>query len=131
MNWTFQNPWMLLWGVAAIVPLILYLLRRRNPLRVNWAAMQFLEDARRMPAARPRLRRWLLLAVRMALPLSIAVVTANPGCRNLPTDSGRWTDQATHWILAFDVSASMGPRSDGPGSLAEAIRRGREVVAEA
>lgn len=120
MNWVFLNPWWLLFGLASMVPLALYWLRRRAPQRVEWAAMKFLQDAAKSPVAKTKLKQWLLLALRIALPIMVAVVAATPGCIN-QQQAGNNPRSATHWLFAVDVSASMGPRSDGSSSLDEAV----------
>ena len=119
MNWVFLNPWWLLFGLASMVPLALYWLRRRAPQRVEWAAMKFLQDAAKSPVAKTKLKQWLLLALRIALPIMVAVVAATPGFIN-QQQAGNNPRSATHWLFAVDVSASMGPRSDDSSSLDEA-----------
>lgn len=130
MNWAFQNPWLLMCGLASLVPLILYFLRRRTPQQVEWAAMQFLQDASRTPASKRKLKQWLLLAVRMALPILIAVVVSTPGC-DRTGKAGRIGHESFHWMLVFDVSASMGLCENGESGLSDAIARARDIVEQA
>lgn len=122
---------MLLWGLAALIPLILFLLRRRIPQQVEWGAMQFLAEASRLPHSRRRWKQWLLLTIRMFLPLLIALVAATPGRRDQRTSNALLATASTHWILIFDCSASMGLLSDGSSSLDLARQQAKKIVAEA
>ncbi len=49
--WLFSSPWMLLWALTAIVPLVIHLWSRRKYDEVPWAAMKFLLAAIRKNAA--------------------------------------------------------------------------------
>lgn len=74
----FLAPWALLLSVAAAVPLLLHLLRRRSGERVDFPALRYLLRAEREHAREVRLRNLLLLLVRIALVLAIAVALARP-----------------------------------------------------
>ncbi|HRN52948.1 MAG TPA: BatA domain-containing protein, partial [Gemmatimonadaceae bacterium] len=72
----FLTPWALLLGVAAAVPLLLHLLRRRSGERVEFPALRYLLRAEREHAREVRLRNLLLLLVRIAMVLAIAAALA-------------------------------------------------------
>jgi len=132
MNWTLLNPWMLLFGTAALVPLVLYLLRRRSPVRIEWAAMQFLEEASRSPVTKRNWRQWLLLGIRISLPLLIALVASTPGCIDQQQPTARnLVSPVTHWVFALDTSASMGQRANGAWPLESAIADAVRLVRDA
>ena len=122
---------MLLWGLLALVPWLLFWLRRRTPQPIDWAAMQFLPQAGAKSSHKRRWRRWLLLLTRMALPLWLALIAATPGCPRHSTLETSTAPQSTHWILVLDVSPSMGPRSAGKSPLQMAQEHARDVVAKA
>ena len=63
--WLFSSPWMLLWALTAIVPLVIHLWSRRKYDEVPWAAMKFLLAAIRKNARRWRIEQLLLLIVRI------------------------------------------------------------------
>ncbi len=58
------SGWMLLWGLAAVIPLLIHFLSRRRYDEVPWAAMEFLLAAIRKHARRWRIEQLLLLLVR-------------------------------------------------------------------
>src|SRR5690606_32246431 len=74
----FLTPWALLLGVAAAVPLLLHLLRRRSGERVEFPALRYLLRAEREHAREVRLRNLLLLLVRIAMVLALAAALARP-----------------------------------------------------
>ncbi len=103
----------MLWGAAGVlVPVAIHLLGRRRVRTVAIGTLRFLERARARASARWRLRRWLLLASRMALIAAAALLYAGPGCR---TDAGPGT--RTAWVLVLDDSPSMAAVRDGRSAL--------------
>ena len=82
--WSFASAGMLLWGLAAVVPILIHLLSRRTRRATAWAAMEFLRAALRKNARRLRLEQWLLLAVRTLAILLIAFAWADPSVSWLP-----------------------------------------------
>lgn len=101
----FANPWML-WGLAgASLPIVIHLLNRRRYREVPWAAMRFLLAAARKNQKRVQIEQWLLLAVRTAILVLLALALARPALERLgglPGFGGR-----THWVLVLDGSLSM------------------------
>jgi hypothetical protein len=118
------SPWMALWGLAAVAPLLIHLLSRRRFRQVPWAAMQFLLAAMRKESRRIRIEQWLLLAVRMAIILILAAAlmdwsvdeSAPPGA----------PQPRVHRVFVLDGSFSMAAR------IADKSRfdRGKELISE-
>src|SRR5262249_40542153 len=75
---SFLAPLFLAATAAAAVPVVLHLLERHTDRRVRFAAVALLRDAPVEHAARRRLRQWLLLALRVAALVLLAVVFARP-----------------------------------------------------
>ncbi len=128
MSWAFASPWMLGWAVAGLIPVVLFLLRRRQVEPVTWAAMQFLRVA---VAARSRLVNWrdlILLVVRVSIPLLVAICVATPLWRSTVSSLNRVDVTRRHWVLVFDVSASMGYSQHGESVLDLARDRGLEMI---
>jgi hypothetical protein len=69
---------MLLWGLAASVPIIIHLWSKRRYHRFHWAAMEFLLAAVRKNARRIRLEHLILLLLRVAILVLLAVALADP-----------------------------------------------------
>ena len=90
----FGSTAMLLWAAAALVPLLLHLWNRSRHLEAPWAAMEFLLAAVEQQARRMRLEQLLLLLLRMAIPVVLALALADP----------IW-----HWLPALGTSLSSRP----------------------
>ncbi len=106
--WLLTSPWMLFWALAAIVPVLIHLWSRRKYDEVPWAAMRFLLAAIRKNARRWRIEQLILLFVRMAILILLALALADPIVALLgdgTTGSGRSGD--THNVLVLDASYSM------------------------
>jgi hypothetical protein len=75
---TFLAPALLALAVAAAVPLVLHLLRRRLGRRVEFPAARYLLRAERENSRRLRLRNLVLMVLRVAAVLLIAAAAARP-----------------------------------------------------
>ena len=58
---SFGSMPLLLWALAAAVPVLIHFLSRRKYQRVTWAAMDFLLAALRRNARRMRIEQFILL----------------------------------------------------------------------
>lgn len=106
--WPFVSGGMLLWGLAAVAPLLIHLWSRRRYDEVSWAAVSFLLQAVRKNARRWRIEQLLLLAIRMAILILLAVALADPVLAPFTAASGVSTAAGhTHHIVVVDVSYSM------------------------
>lgn len=105
--WTLGSAGMLLWGLAAVIPLLLHLWSRRRFQETSWGAMSFLLAAMRKNARRVRLEQLLLLAVRIALLALFAMALAHPLLLWRAADGSDATPSQTHYILVVDTSYSM------------------------
>ncbi len=113
-----------LWGLLAVaVPVLVHLLGRRRMRTVPFAALRFLERAQARAAARWRIRRWLLLAARMAVMACAALLYAGPGCRTPGEGGGPST-----WALVLDTSPSMAAARSGVSVLGRAKAALGEVL---
>lgn len=87
---SFLAPIWLLLAVAAGVPLLLHLLKRRIDLRIDFPAVRYLLRAKQDNRQRLRVQNLILLALRIAAILLIAIAAARPigwlgGTGHLPT----------------------------------------------
>lgn len=120
---SFLSPLGLLAALGVAVPILLHLLRRRRERTVDFPAVRFLLLARRRTSRRLRLRRLLLLALRCAAVLLLALVLARP-VRLAPGSALQ--DPAAGWTaVLLDTSLSMTART-GSGTRLE---RARELAA--
>ncbi|MCA9319823.1 MAG: BatA domain-containing protein, partial [Planctomycetes bacterium] len=122
MSSLFASPSMLWWAMAAAVPLIIHLLSRRRYRRVPWAAMEFLNRAVKKIRRRLRFENLLLMLLRMAVLLLLALAFANPrapGDGLFATVSGG----SRTVIVALDTSFSMEARDQLDRSSFEKAKR--------
>lgn len=116
----------LLWGtVLAAVPLLIHLLYRRKHRDVRWAAMQFLIAATQKQSRTFRLDQWLLLLLRMLIPIAAAIALAGP-MLSAPTTRDGKTPRVQR-LLLVDASLSVAAGANGPTRL-ETLRAQAETL---
>jgi Aerotolerance regulator N-terminal/von Willebrand factor type A domain len=119
---TFLSPLFLLGAIAAGVPIVLHLLKREPEARIKFAAVKMLKHAPVEHTARHRLRELLLLALRVATLLLLALAFARPFILR----GGAATVSGIR-IVALDTSFSMSV----PGRFAMAQQTARDAVSQA
>jgi hypothetical protein len=77
----FLSPVWLLAALAAAVPLVIHLMRRRTGARLEFPAVRWLERAEREHSRSLKLRNLLLMLLRVAAVLLIALAAARPVAR--------------------------------------------------
>ncbi|MEX2173463.1 MAG: BatA domain-containing protein, partial [Pirellulaceae bacterium] len=105
--WQFGSAWMLAWAIAAALPILIHLWSRRKFREESWAAMEFLLAAMRKNARRIQVEQWLLLAVRTAILVLLALALADPQLSLLGSWSGPAAAGQSHVVLVLDGSYSM------------------------
>ncbi|MEA3245893.1 MAG: BatA domain-containing protein, partial [Gemmatimonadota bacterium] len=75
---TFLSPLALLLAAAVAVPLVLHLLRRRTGEHVEFPALRYLLRAQREFSRTLKLRNLLLMLIRVATVLALALAAARP-----------------------------------------------------
>jgi hypothetical protein len=113
---SFLAPYMLWGALAAAVPVALHFLYRGRHRDVPWGAMRFLLAAVEQTRRRVRFRELLLLGLRVALVVLLAVALARPSS----SAAGRGED-AVDAVLVVDTSLSIGARAGvaPPGPAAD------------
>ncbi len=116
------SPWFLAGGLAVGLPLWLHLMRRQNPVRLEFSSLMFFRKRTETTVRERRLQYLLLLALRLALLLLLALAFAGPIWERPP--AGIAGDIPKLHIVALDTSMSMqyGTRWDA------AIDAARDVV---
>lgn len=101
----FLNPLMLAGAAAAAVPIVLHLLLRQRPRHVLFPALQFIQARKEANRRRLKLRHLLLLALRVALLVLLALALARP---SLKTSGGFASqEEPVAAALVFDTSPRM------------------------
>lgn len=75
---SFLNATLVLGALAAIVPVVLHLIARREPKKVVFPSITFLTRKFESNRSRMRVRRWWLLAMRIAAVAALAIALARP-----------------------------------------------------
>jgi hypothetical protein len=102
---TFLTPFMLFGALAAGIPVAIHFFFRSRYRTVPWAAMKFLLTAVEQTSRRLKFQELLLLLLRMALLVLLALAFARP-ISSLVRGVGR--GDAVDAVFVFDVSYSMG-----------------------
>jgi hypothetical protein len=123
---TFLNAILLAGAAAFLIPLIIHLLNKRRVVTVRWGAMHLLHEVIRQRKRKLKIEQWLLLAVRIAIPIVLALCLARPVMTALRSlGLGK-----TSLVMLLDDSFSMRAPSAG-GSPAERARQDIAQVLEA
>ncbi|MCC7384704.1 MAG: VWA domain-containing protein [Deltaproteobacteria bacterium] len=106
---SFLQPLMLLGLLGALVPIIIHLIQRRRPRRQPFAAIEFVLKSVERVERRWRLRRFLLLAARVAVISALALAAARPliGEHSATTAAARGPEQVA---IVIDTTLSMRAR---------------------
>ncbi len=112
--WPFASGWMLLFALAAAIPILIHLWNRRRYKVVTWAAMEYLLAAIRRRSRRITIEQLILLALRVLILLMLAAALADPFWPGRsPLGGGLSTSGQTHWVVVLDGSFSMDYRREG------------------
>jgi hypothetical protein len=110
---------------AVILPILAHLLFRRRSRPVDLGTLRFLKIAVRQDTRRRWLKRWLLLALRIACLVLAVLLFARPYRAEF---SGSGSTGLT--VLLIDRSASMARKHDGRRLIDHALRRLPDVLAQ-
>jgi len=103
----FLNPWFLAGGLAALIPLAIYLVHRHRAQRIVFGSVWFLRDLAKRIVRRRRAAELLLLLLRMAFLVAVAVAFARPLLLSKAA-AGRGVGGVKARAILLDTSASMG-----------------------
>jgi hypothetical protein len=101
----FLNPIFLLGVLAAGLPVLVHLVRRTRAVKVQFPSLMFLRRIEQKTVRRRRLRNWLLLALRCASLLLLALAFARPYFSGLSTASASASLSSS--VILIDTSYSM------------------------
>jgi len=122
----FLAPLWLLAGAAAAVPLLIHLMRRRIGTRIEFPAVRYLVRAEREHSRDLRLRNLLLMLLRVAAVLLIALAAAHPIIRMAGGGHAR-----TALAVVLDNSLSTSAVAGGRPVLEQLQSRARDVLRRA
>lgn len=119
-------PLYLLLGAAALVPLLIHLLRRRIGTRLDFPAARYLARAEQEHSRSLRLRNILLMVLRVAIVLFVATAAARPVARLAGAGHG-----PTALAIVLDNSLSTTVVVDGRPLLEQFRALARDVLSQA
>jgi len=120
---TFLHPWIIALGVAAAaLPIAIHLLTRPRPVRMPLSTLRFVRQAIRQRRARHRLRDAIILLLRTAAVLLLALAVARPKWGQRPLISDRESGDAVRLVI-LDVSQSMAATRGGVKAVETAKTR--------
>lgn len=120
----FLAPWFLLLAGAAAVPLLIHLLRRRIGLQVEFPAARYLARAEKEHSRSMRMRNLLLMLLRVAAVVLIALAAARPVGPAVPGGGHAPTAVA----IVLDNSMSTSVVEDGAPLLDRMKEHARAVL---
>jgi hypothetical protein len=101
----FLNPIFLLGALAAAVPVLVHLVRRTRAVRMQFPSLMFLRRIEQKSIRQRRLRNLLLLALRCAALLLLAIAFARPYFTGASKASASGTQSSS--VILMDASYSM------------------------
>jgi hypothetical protein len=110
-------------AAAVAVPIVIHLLFRQRARRVEIGTLHFLRVVLRDQAQRRKIRRWILLALRAAAVVLLALLFARPYW-NAPESRG----EEQEVVLLIDRSASMAAGGAGSSPFDKAVSQAREIL---
>lgn len=118
------QPAFLFASAAIAVPIILHLVFRRHTRIVRLGSIRFLDELMRETVRRRKVRQWLLLALRVACLVLLALLFARPFVRAAQESSGERLV-----VVLVDQSASMSRRQQGERLVDAATDRANRLLA--
>ena len=123
---SFTHPWAVWIGiVAAAVPVLVHWLTRPRPARMPLSTIRFVMEAVRQRRSRNRLRDLIVLVLRTAAILLLALAVARPRLGQLSSAAEEEAGEAVR-VVVLDVSQSMAFRQ----GMAQTMERGRTTAAQ-
>jgi hypothetical protein len=125
----FIATWMLWWSLAGLIPIALHFWFQRQRREMNWAAMQFLMAAIQKQSRRIRLQQLILLLLRIAILVTLALAAAQPFLSSREPNWIGTTRPPILWVGVIDTSFSMQyVDSTRQTRWEQAVTKAREMV---
>ena len=124
----FAQPWFLFGLAAAALPVLIHLIHRQKRKRLRFSTLRFLLLSDKRSARRHRLVDILVLLLRTALLIFLALALAQPLLRPPGAEAGRFGEMSLAVIV--DDSMSMRRSEGGVALFDKALEAARRIVTE-
>ena len=119
---TFVTPWLILGSIAIVIPVAIHLFLRRQPQKIEFPALRFVQQVEQTAKRSVRLRHLLLLLCRIGLIILLSLLLARPSItRSVSASSSAPTAAA----LLFDTSVRMNCQRDNQSLFDYALKEGQ------
>jgi hypothetical protein len=113
---SFLNASLLFFAAATILPLLIWLLAKKKPLRVLFPTLRFIKLSKEQEKSRSKLKNILLLIIRMLIILLVALAVARPMFSSVKMKPSA-KHPPTAVAILLDTSYSMDYADNGKSSL--------------
>ncbi|HVY60208.1 MAG TPA: BatA domain-containing protein, partial [Planctomycetota bacterium] len=129
LAFTFLNPALLPFAALAALPVLIYLFNRQRYTVMKWAAMDFVLRAVKSNRRRLKIENLLLLLLRVAIVLLIAMALARPVAEKIGV-LDTLGDKRRQVAILIDTSYSMGLRTGAKSAFERAQKAAHDTVEE-
>lgn len=122
---TFLNVLLLAGMAAGAIPIVIHLFNRRRFRVIEWGAMHLLEEILRTQRRRLKIEQLILLLIRIAIPVVLALCLARPVLTGLSRLAGK---AKTSMVLLIDCSGSMNAADAAQSRLSQARKEASGIL---
>jgi hypothetical protein len=122
---TFLNVLLLTGMAAGAIPIVIHLFNRRRFRVIEWGAMHLLEEILRTQRRRLKIEQLILLLIRIAIPVVLAICLARPVLTGLSRLAGK---AKTSMVLLIDCSGSMNAADATQSRLSQARKEASGIL---
>ncbi|MBR6435908.1 MAG: BatA domain-containing protein, partial [Thermoguttaceae bacterium] len=122
---TFVTPWLILGSLAIVIPVAIHLFLRRQPQKIEFPALRFVQQVEQTAKRSLRLRHVLLLLCRIGLIILLSLLLARP---SITRSVGASSSAPTAAALLFDTSMRMNCQRDNQSLFDYALKEGQWVL---
>ena len=122
---SFMNLALLGGAAAAAVPILVHLISRSQPREVKWGAMHLIELTLKSQQRRLRFDNWVLMLLRCAIPIILALCMARPVLKG---SAVLWANGKTSLLVLLDNSYSLDFKGAGGTNFENARDATSEII---
>ena len=127
---SFLNATLLFFAAAVIIPLLIWLLAKKKPLKIVFPTLRFIKLSKEQEKSRSKLKNILLLIIRMLIILLVVLAVARPMLSS-PKLKPSGKHPPTAIAILIDTSYSMDYAERGKSSLQYAKEALQKINAKA